>query len=164
MIRRGGMQRIKRRGHMLVGSMALTVLAVSTIAATRVPMASLSQVAPDSAQCSVPDSLIIERVGTLVSSSDSVDGVAMRSIANLPLLPADSVSLITDEATCHRALVASGLASPAADSDAFSSVTVLRVGSTRYVVFPTGSHSGEWITALTFDTAFSVPPLAAWSQ
>jgi hypothetical protein len=149
----------------LSASMGLAVvIALTTTAEKRVGMASSIPLSTDSAECVEPGSLFIEDVQTVVSSSDSISGIAMRSIAHLPALPVDSVSAVMDEATCHRALVASGLASPAADSAAFSSVSVVRVGATRYVVSPTGSHSGEWTTRLTFDTTFSVPPLAVWSQ
>jgi len=165
MIRPADMPHKVRRALMLIGSVGLAFLiAVSTTAEKRVPMASSITWPTDSAECVRPDSLLIQGVDTVVSSSDSVSGVGMRSVANLPLLPLDSVTVVMDEATCHRALVASGLASPTGDSAAFSSASVLRVGATRYVVFPTGSHSGEWTTVLTFDTTFSIPPLAVWSQ
>lgn len=48
------------------------------------------------------------------------------------------------------------------DSTAVATVYVLRVGPTRYVVTDTSSYVGEFQMHLTFDSAFSLPPVAKW--
>jgi len=86
----------------------------------------------------------------------------MQRVAKLSAGPISSVSAVTDSAICHRAAVASGLARITPDSFAVKEVSVIRVGNTRYVVTPIGDMVGEWQTCITFDSAFSLPPLSIW--
>ena len=119
----------------------------------------------DSAECVVPpDSLLIEFVDTTVISTDSLRGVGSRANTQLPQVPKESVSVVTNEATCHRARIAMGLARAVPDSTAIAAVYLVRVGPTRYVVTDTGSYVGEFQIHITFDSAFSLPPLAIWGQ
>jgi len=57
-----------------------------------------------------------------------------------------------------------GLARAVPDSTAIAAVYLVRVGPTRYVVTDTGSYVGEFQIHITFDSAFSLPPLAIWGQ
>jgi len=112
--------------------------------------------------CVTPDINLSVFVDSLVAGNDSVWMVQRQSF-QLPAVPVSSVVVVTDTTICHRAAVATGLARTTPDSTAVPSVEVLRVGSTRYVVRATGFHVGEFGVEFTFDTAFTVPPLASWA-
>lgn len=114
--------------------------------------------------CAMPDSELIEYVDTIVAGNDSLMSIKQRQWSHLPHLPASSVSVVMDSVVCHRAAVAAGLSRKIPDSMAVTGVSVLRVGPTRYVVTDTGSYAGEFRTHLTFDSAFTVPPLAVWGH
>lgn len=90
--------------------------------------------------------------------------VEQRRWLRLPALPPSLVSVVTDSVICHRARVAAGLSRKSPDSTAVTGVSVLRVGATRYVGTDTGSFTGEFQMHLTFDSAFTVPPLAVWAH
>lgn len=114
--------------------------------------------------CVSPDADFVEFIDTTITSTDSITGISMRATANLPFGPVSSVSAITDPTVCHQAAVASGLSQDVPDSLAFSNVSVLRVGATRYVVTPIRPNVGEFQIHLTFDTLFTQPPVSIWAR
>lgn len=90
--------------------------------------------------------------------------VLARQWTKLPKLPWGLVSVVTDSAVCRRACVAAGLSRKIPDSNAVTGVSVLRVGSTHYVVTDTGAYMGEFQMHLTFDSVSTVPPFAIWGH
>lgn len=116
------------------------------------------------ANCVSPDADFVEFIDTTITSTDSITGISTRATENLPAGPASSVIVVTDSTVCHRAAVASGLSQIVPDSLAFSNVSVLRVGATRYVVTPIRPNVGEFQIHLTFDTLFTQPPLSVWAR
>jgi hypothetical protein len=158
-----------RRQHTFLRLAALVVMTVVFAAANsdgsskRLKDIRALEYASESSACDTPSAYVIALLDTAVVSSDSVFGVGMREQLQLPAGPVSSVTAVTDSIICHRAAVASGLARKTPDSMAVASVAVVRVGSTRYVVFDTTSTAGEFNTGLTFDTTFTVPPLTIWT-
>jgi hypothetical protein len=145
-----------------------TTCAVAAIAIASTPDSSAGGVArlPMSAGaigCVTPDAYFVAYVDTMITSSDSIIGIAARASGNLPAGPVSSVTVVTDPIVCHQAAVASGLSLDVPDSLAFSTVSVLRIGPARYVVTPIGAMVGEFQTHLTFDTLFTQPPLSVWA-
>jgi hypothetical protein len=117
-----------------------------------------------STSCITPDSSMIEYLDAVVTSSDSDFGIGARSNLDLPAGPASTVSAVTDSAICHRAAIAAGLSRKTPDSTSVPAVSVVRVGTMRYVVTDTLHHVGEFELSYTFDSAFTVPPLAKWGS
>jgi hypothetical protein len=103
-------------------------------------------------------------VDTMVAGNDSVMSILGRQVTHLPQLPVESVTVITDAVICHRARVATGLSRIHPDSTIVQGVSVIRVGAMHYVVTDTGDYTGEFQTHLTFDSAFTIPPLAVWGH
>lgn len=103
-------------------------------------------------------------VDTMVAGNDSLMSIVGRQVSHLPQLPMDSVSAVMDSVICHRARVAAGLSRIHPDSTIVQGVSVIRVGVLHYVVTDTGDYTGEFQTHLTFDSAFTVPPLAVWGH
>lgn len=110
--------------------------------------------------CTAPDPFILVVVDSIVITGDTTG----RRVAQLPAGPISLVSAVTDSVICHRAAIASGLAQTKPDSLAVKAVSVIRVGPTRYVVNPIGYMVGEFGTHLTFDSAFTLPPLSVWAK
>lgn len=101
---------------------------------------------------------------TAVAGSDSDFGIGVRNHLKLPAGPASIVTAVTDSTICHRAAVAAGLSRDTPDSLAVTTVSVVRVGHTRYVVTDLEHHIGEFELSYVFDSAFSLPPLAKWGS
>lgn len=83
-----------------------------------------------------------------------------RRIDELPAMPAESVSAVTDTSVCRRAAIAYGRSLHPPDTLSPRVVSVVRVGSGIYVVTDSTLHSGEWGNHLVFtstlrDTTFS---------
>jgi hypothetical protein len=146
-----------------------TTCAIAAIAIASTPDSSAGGVArlPMSAGaigCVTPDADFVDFVDTTISSADSITGISARVAQNLPATPLSSITVVTDSNVCRRAAVASGLSQIVPDSLAYSDVSVLRVGPTRYVVTPIRPNVGEFQIHLTFDTLFSQPPLSVWAR
>jgi hypothetical protein len=158
-----------RKASWRVSAILTAMAVVAAFAAAGVPATSansspvLFRVAATGG-CATPSDELIEYVDSLVAGSDSILSIEQRQWANLPPFPAESVTVVTDSAICHRALVATGLSRIVPDSTVVRGVSILRVGPTRYVVTDTGSYTGEFQMHLTFDSAFTVPPLAVWGH
>jgi len=114
--------------------------------------------------CVRPSVDMMDYLDTVVVSTDIDIGVGQRQTLQLPAGPLSMVSAVTDSATCHRAAIAAGLALKTPDSTAVPSVSVVRVGPTRYVVTDAFHHFGEYDLSYTFDSAFTLPPLAEWGS
>jgi hypothetical protein len=114
--------------------------------------------------CVTPSVNMTDYLDTVVVSTDIDIGVGQRQTLQLPAGPLSMVSAVTDSATCHRAAIAAGLALKKPDSTAVPSVSVVRVGPTRYVVTDAFHHFGEYNLSYTFDSAFTLPPLAEWGS
>ena len=106
----------------------------------------------------------MSRLDTAVASSDSDFGIGVRNQLHLPAGPVSSVTAITDSTICHRAAVAAGLSRDTPDSLAVTTVSVVRVGTTRYVVTDLQHQIGEFNLSYVFDSAFTVPPLVKWGS
>lgn len=131
------------------------------VAADRSQASALSAVVTS---CISPDPSMIDFLDSLVVSSDSDIGIGQRQRLQLPAGPICSVSAVTESATCHRAAIAAGLSRKSPDSTSVPAVSVVRVGPTRYVVTDTLHHIGEYDLSYTFDSAFTLPPLARWGS
>jgi len=107
---------------------------------------------------------MIDYLDTVVVSTSIDFGVGQRQQLQLPAGPVSMVSAVTDSATCHRAAIAAGLARKTPDSTSVPAVSVVRVGPTRYVVTDAFHHFGEYNLSYTFDSAFTLPPLAEWGS
>jgi hypothetical protein len=105
--------------------------------------------------CLTPSAELIGYIDSIIVSS----GSTMRNRTHLPAGTVSSVSVVTDSALCRRAAVAMGLSRHVPDSLADTTVSVMRVGPTRYVVTDTGAFVGEYQVHIIFDTAFTLPPL-----
>ena len=150
----------------LAGSSGLVVaVAFGAVKEPSAPRPVAHLLLADSAECAAPDSMLIQDVDTMVTGTDSLYGINGRLMSKLPMIPTESVTVILDSTICHRARIAAGMAATVPDSNMVASVSVLKVGATRYVVSPIGTvgQVGEWHTHLTFDSTFSLPPLAAWA-
>jgi hypothetical protein len=89
-----------------------------------------------------------------VSDTDSYSA-DIRQHLNLPHLPADSVSIVTDSATCARAALAYGRNLNVPDTTTSRQVFVVRVGPTRYIVVDPNVSNGEFLINMVFDSSFS---------
>lgn len=89
-----------------------------------------------------------------VSDTDSYSA-DIRQHLNLPHLPADSVSIVTDSATCARAALAYGRNLNVPDTTTSRQVFVVRVGPTRYIVVDPNVRNGEFMINMVFDSSFS---------
>jgi len=114
--------------------------------------------------CVPPTFGMISYLDTAVASSDSDFGIGVRNQFHLPAGPVSSVTAVTDSALCHRAAVAAGLSRDIPDSFAVTIVSVVRVGTTRYVVTDLQHHIGEFQISYVFDSAFTVPPLVKFGS
>lgn len=110
--------------------------------------------------CVTPSPYQMEYLDTVVVSSDSDFGIAPRHQLNLPAGPVSMVSAVTDTTICRRAALAAAFA----DSTSIDSVSVVRVGATRYIVTDESHRIGEFRPSFTFDSAFTLPPLAKWGS
>jgi len=79
----------------------------------------------------------------------------MRSHFNLPQLPDDSVTAVTDSTTCNRAAIAYGRNLTVPDTTTPRQVYVVRVGSTRYIVGDPQVTAGEFMIDIPFDSSFT---------
>jgi len=107
------------------------------------------------------DPYILDAIDSIVTNRDTT---GMLRVAKILAGPVSSVSVVTDPVICHRAAIASGLSRDTPDSLVITDVSVIRVGPTRYVVTPVGETVGEFDIHITFDSAFTLPPLAVWAQ
>jgi len=107
--------------------------------------------------CITSDSTTWFRVRQIVSGSDTALSVNPRRYDKLPHLPADSVTFVTDTTLCRRAAIALGRNLRRPDTTTLRSVSVLRVGATRYVVTdPALPHPGsEWMPSWVFDSTLT---------
>jgi hypothetical protein len=96
---------------------------------------------------------VLELKGT-VSGTDSFH-IDERTHLNLPQLPADSVTAVTDSTTCQRAALAYGRNLSVPDTTTARQVYAIRVGATRYVVADPGVTKGEFIINMVFDSSFT---------
>src|SRR6185437_6176161 len=88
-----------------------------------------------------------------VSDTDSYSA-DIRQHLNLPHLPADSVSIVTDSATCARAALAYGRNLDVPDTLTSRQVITIRVGATRYIVGDPHYGSGGYMLDMVFDSSF----------
>lgn len=90
----------------------------------------------------------------IVSGADSFS-IGERSYLNLPQLPDDSVTAVSDSSTCNRAAVAFGRNLTIPDTTSPRQVYVARIGSTRYAVGDPQVSKGEFMINMIFDTSFT---------
>jgi hypothetical protein len=160
---RGRLQRIGRRGAFVFATICLASAMVwSPKAASHRSRVMLRSAVLTS--CVTPTVNLMDYLDTVVVSTDIDIGVGQRQTLQLPAEPLSMVSAVTDSATCHRAAIAAGLARKTPDSTSVPAVSVVRVGSTRYVVTDEFHHFGEYNLSYTFDSAFTLPPLAEWGS
>lgn len=86
---------------------------------------------------------LVARLRTLATTSDPTD-VAMRTSLQLPAVPDTAVQVVTDDGVCAQAVAAHQGHRPHPDGGALERLLVVRVGSTRYVVFDGYSSPGEF--------------------
>ena len=107
--------------------------------------------------CHAPDyglTLRLEVVKLAVSGTDSTDSVGRRTW-NLPALPSDSVTAVTDSTICKRAALAFGRNLSVPDTITPRQVYVVRVGPTRYVVGDPTVTMGEFDVYMVFESSFT---------
>ena len=82
--------------------------------------------------------------------------IAWRESLTLPQIPVDQISLVDEQATCHRALLAfNELFAPDKNFHPVKAVSVIRYGSTRFIVGNLkGPMGGEWRYEPVFDSSF----------
>jgi len=90
----------------------------------------------------------------LASDTDSITAVG-RTLFHLPQLPKDSVSLVSDSATCMRAVLAYGRNLDVPDTITPRRVILVRFGPTRYVVGDPHATVGEFTIDMVFDSSFT---------
>jgi len=96
----------------------------------------------------------IDYMTRLVTAVDSIHN-ATRVAYQLPLLSPSEVSLVTDEAICTQA--ANAYAQNALDTPITPvAVYVIRVGSTRYLVWNPDVKGGHYVAMVIFSDTFSV--------
>jgi hypothetical protein len=156
-----------RRSRRLLGGLAATVACISVVTlgtpSNAVGRSFALQGETQSDACGTPSDWIIDYLDSVVVSGDSVFGILPRARLHLPVAPISSVSVVTDSTICHRGAVAAGLSRSTPDSLAFTRVSVIKVGATRYIVI-TSAYAGEWRIGMTFDSAFTVPPPLSLGQ
>lgn len=89
---------------------------------------------------------------TIVSGTDSAN-TSYRTLWHLPQLSADSVSLVTDSATCARAALAYGRNLDVPDTLTARQMVTIRVGPTRYVVGDP-NYGSSYMLVMVFDSSF----------
>jgi len=104
--------------------------------------------------CVAIDSGYVGNFQLIVSDTDSASAVD-RSRLGLPLLSKDSVSAVSDSATCARAADAYGRNLDIPDTTTPRQVFVVRLGPTRYVVGDPTVRSGEFALVMVFDSSFT---------
>jgi hypothetical protein len=90
----------------------------------------------------------------IVSGTDSMSA-DQRASFNLPTLPRDSVTAVTDSTICNRAALAFGRNLTPPDTITARTVYVIRVGPTRYTVADSAVTRGEFTITFVFDSAFT---------
>lgn len=90
----------------------------------------------------------------IVSGADSFS-IRERSYLNLPQLPDDSVTAVSDSSTCNRAAVAFGRNLTIPDTTSPRQVYVARIGPTRYAVGDPQVSKGEFMINMIFDISFT---------
>jgi hypothetical protein len=87
-----------------------------------------------------------------VDTGTDVESVRLREGWNIPAVQPSEIAFVSDSATCAAAAVAHAV-KVQEDTVNPPSVWVLRVGTTRYIVF-NGHRAGEFLVYFVFDTAF----------
>ena len=90
----------------------------------------------------------------IVSGTDST-AIDQRATFNLPVLPRDSVTAVTDSTICKRAALTFGRNLTLPDTVTPRTVYVIRVGPTRYTVADSAVMRGEFTITFVFDSAFT---------
>lgn len=90
----------------------------------------------------------------MASDTDSITAVG-RALFHLPQLPGDSVSFVSDPATCMRAALAYGRNLDVPDTTTSRRVILVRFGATRYVVGDPKVRAGEFTLDMVFDSSFA---------
>jgi hypothetical protein len=104
-----------------------------------------------------PDTHFLQMTQTIVSGQDSANS-ALRLAFNLPNVPASAVTVVTSTSICNRAAAAFGLALTPPDTSAGQRpISVLLVGTNRYIVTEPDVLVGEFTVHTVFDTTFSAP-------
>jgi hypothetical protein len=114
-------------------------------------------------QCDSASSYWFNSISEVVTGADSLS-TELRQLYNLPAVSANDVSVVMDSATCVRAARALGLALSPPDTLTQRTVSVIRIGPTRFVVTDSSVRAGEFIAHYVFDSAFTHPPLAGLAQ
>jgi len=93
-------------------------------------------------------------IKALVSSTDTMVGAHMRRFIPIPSMPADSVTAVTDTAICRLAAIAYGRSLSPQDTTSPRVVSVVRAGSSYYVVADSTQHS-EFGAAFLFTSGLT---------
>ncbi len=135
-------------------TLALILVAVAAISASP---ARSSRWLQNSSGCHTKDrtdTIIVNDLKSWVPGTDSFS-ITNRAQWNLPQLPADSVSIVTDSTTCQRAALAYGRNLSPPDTTTARQVYVIRVGPTRFVVADPSVMAGEYLVQDVFDNTFT---------
>ena len=99
--------------------------------------------------------LLLDFAQSTAAGTDTM-AAGNRAALHIPNVPADFVTLVTDTATCARAALAYErvIRRDSTVSRTHRVVYVVRAGSTYLVLDPDEKGSGEWETAMVFDTKF----------
>lgn len=135
----------------LVGATAIVV--TSNVSASPSSAGSTPRQTPASS-CRATDDFASEYRDFVVGVDTGTDSesVALRQAWNIPAVQPSEIVFISDSATCTSAARAHAV-QVQGDTLNPPSVWVLRVGSTRYIVF-NGSRAGEYLLYFVFDAAF----------
>jgi len=132
------------------------ILALMLVVACAAPLVATT-VSAQSYQCaSSNDELafaVRRRVVQVVTAGTDTGSVATRAMYNLPSTTAAKVTYVTTGSTCVSAgqLFYVTVGNPPSAADTLK-VLVLKVGTTRFVVYSLGYHAGEFSAAVTFDS------------
>lgn len=112
-------------------------------------------------QCRGADSATIGRIASVKKMMISSDSrwTATRTAYNLPIVNDTAIVVVADSATCASAASAYNGALPSAARVSGRSVYVIRVGSTRYVVWDISSVDGlddEHEVVVVLDSSYNV--------
>jgi hypothetical protein len=102
------------------------------------------------ATCAVPPGGFIGKIKMIVTTDTQ-----SRRIVGLPAMSADSVTAVTDTSVCRRAATAYGRSLTPPDTISARTVSVVRAGSSYYVVSDSTRYSGEWGAAFLFSSSLT---------
>ncbi|MEJ7811095.1 MAG: hypothetical protein WKG32_11850 [Gemmatimonadaceae bacterium] len=101
------------------------------------------------------DTAAVRFADFLVKIGSSSGLAEVRRSINLPVTPADQISLVSDEELCRRAVQARDSVNAGVASVPKGEPLYLARFGTMYAAYPPNHHGGEWGTIDFFDNTFT---------